>query len=98
MYVEILHELTCFVRLDTSLASGLSPVQADNPWSNYFIPPTLISEDLPYLEIFHAVLKYAVSCKGGLLLSYMFFFQMKMITRRCSQRIRIISRFMKMSL
>ena len=25
-----------------ALASGLSPVQADKPWYNYFIPPSLV--------------------------------------------------------
>ena len=25
-----------------ALASGLSDVQVDNPWYNYFIPPTLV--------------------------------------------------------
>ena len=32
------------VRVDNprALASGLSNVQVDNPWYNYFIPPTLM--------------------------------------------------------
>ena len=25
-----------------ALASGLSPVQSDNPWYNYFIPPSSV--------------------------------------------------------
>ena len=34
-----------------ALASGLSYVQVDNPWYNYF---TYISVDLAHHEIFHA--------------------------------------------
>ena len=40
-----------------ALASGLSYIQADNLWYNYFIQPTFlnISVDLAHHEIFHAI-------------------------------------------
>ena len=36
-----------------ALASGLSHLQVDNPWYNYYIPPRS-SVDIAYYEIFHA--------------------------------------------
>ena len=37
-----------------ALASGLSLVQADKPWYNYFIPLTTVkSEDFARYKIFH---------------------------------------------
>ena len=45
-----------------ALASGLSYVQVDNPWYNYFMPP-INSVDLARYEIFNAKVG-----KGGIIL------------------------------
>ena len=42
-----------------ALASGLAPVQADQPWNNYVMPP------FPECETFHA--KNAISGNGDMI-------------------------------
>ena len=46
-----------------ALVSGLSPVQVEKPWYNFFYT-TLISVDLAQYEIFQ--LKLAISGQGGI--------------------------------
>ena len=46
-----------------ALAGGLSPVQADKTWYNYFIPPSSI---YTMFCMNHSVLKFAVSGKVGI--------------------------------
>ena len=50
-----------------ALASGLSPVQVDKPWYNYFIPPFLMHT---LLSMTHLMLKFANSSKAGIKLVY----------------------------
>ena len=46
-----------------ALASGLSPVQADEPWYNYFIP---LSSMWTLLRMKYFVLKFAITGKCGI--------------------------------
>ena len=46
-----------------ALASGFSPVQADKPWYNYFVPPSLVQALLSMTDF---VLKFAISGEGGI--------------------------------
>ena len=46
-----------------ALASGLSPIQADKPWYDYFIPPISV-RTLPIVRYF--VLKLAFSGKSAI--------------------------------
>ena len=55
LYEDIIHEI---------IASGLSHVQADKPWCNYFIP---FSSVYTLLSMKYFVLKFAFSGKGEII-------------------------------